>query len=86
MLIITAEELLRELVEEHKDAAFEYKSSTGLVRLGRWVGGDRPIQDAKTRSCFKMLALWCQQVSSIFLKDMPSVPSRFTCTTGWFTC
>lgn len=63
-LSITAEELLRELVEEHKDASFEYKSSTGLVRNGRWVGGDSPIEDPKTKQRFKMLALFCQQVSS----------------------
>lgn len=62
-LSLTAEGLLRELVEEHRDPAFEYRSPQGWRRCGKWVGGATPIEDAKTKSRFSLLALWCAQVS-----------------------
>ena len=65
LLSLTAEELLRELVEEHRDTTFEFKSPMGWVRSGMWVGGEKPIQDSKTKIRFKMLKLWCQQVSAL---------------------
>ena len=62
-LSLTADELLRELVEEHRDPTFEYRSPLGWRRCGKWVGGAAPIEDAKTKSRFSLLALWCAQVS-----------------------
>ena len=62
-LAFAAEELLQELVEEHRDTAIEFRSLTGSApRRGRWVGGDTPIEDAKTKKRFRMLDPWCAQV------------------------
>lgn len=63
LLLLTAEELLMELVEEHRDMSFDFKSPMGCMRSGRLVGGDAPIQDSRTLVKFKTLQLWCQQVS-----------------------
>ena len=63
------DELLRELVEEHRDTSFEYckvRKPQVWVRRGSWVGGELPIEDSKTKYRFKTLALWCQQVSTPF--------------------
>jgi hypothetical protein len=60
---LTAEGLLRELVEEHRDPAFEYRSLQGFRRCGKWVWGATPIEDNKTKYQFSTLALWCAQVS-----------------------
>jgi hypothetical protein len=61
--LLNAEELLRELVDEHKDTLFEYRSPMGVMRSAMWVGGGEPIEDLKTKARFKTLMLWCQQVS-----------------------
>ena len=64
-LAFAAEELLQELVEEHRDTAIEFRSPGGTgsaPRRGRWVGGDTPIEDAKTKKRFRMLDRWCAQV------------------------
>ena len=62
-LAFAAEELLQELVEEHRDTAIEFRSLTDSApRRGRWVGGDTPIEDAKTKKRFRMLDPWCAQV------------------------
>ena len=63
-LSLTAEGLLRELVQEHRDPAFEYRSLQGFRRCGKWVGGATPIKDNKTKYQFSTLAHWCAQVSS----------------------
>lgn len=71
---LTAEELLRELVEEHRDPAFEYRSPQGFSRCGRWVGGAMPVEDNRTNYRFSTLALWCAQVSeSVQLRLLPRV-------------
>jgi hypothetical protein len=61
-LKLTAEELMRELVEEHKDATFEYRGAS-FTRKGHWVGGSDPIEDCLTKQRFQMLEAWCKQVS-----------------------
>ena len=76
-LSLTAEGLLRELVEEHRDPAFEYRSLQGYKRCGKWVGGATPIEDNKTKYQFSTLALWCAQVSeSVQLRLLPRVKAR----------
>jgi hypothetical protein len=76
-LSLTAEGLLRELVEEHRDCAFEYRSLQGYRRCGKWVGGATPIEDNKTKYQFSTLALWCAQVSeSVQLRLPPRVKAR----------
>jgi hypothetical protein len=60
-LELTAEELLRELVQEHKVASFEYRAAS-FTRNGSWTGGDEPIEDRLTKKRFEKLAAWCRQV------------------------
>lgn len=60
-LELTAEELLRELVQEHKVASFEYRAAK-FTRNGYWTGGIEPIEDCLTKKRFEKLAAWCRQV------------------------